>query len=157
MDKLIFLMIGITFISPVLLVSFYELSYAQPASNESEFFSDLGTFIFVQTLLENSNGQIVTYLTSDKFTDIDKTALENLLQTEASENDPSITINGKEFQVIKRKLTITYDKENVIASTILASSNDGTLTTVARFAHDGYPIVSGDKVHSIWTFLRPVD
>jgi len=85
------------------------------------------------------------------------TALENLLQTEESENDPIITINGENFQVIKRKLTITYDKENVIASTILASSNDGTLTTVARFAHDGYPIISGDKVHSIWTFLRPVD
>jgi len=157
MDKLIFLMVGITFISLVLLVSFYELSYAQPDSSESEFFSDLGTFIFVQTLLENPNGQLVTYLTSDKFTDIDKTALENLLQAEESDNDPIITINGEKFQLIKRKLTITYDKENVIASTILASSNDGALTTVARFAHDGYPIVSGDKVHSIWTFLRPVD
>jgi len=45
----------------------------------------------------------------------------------------------------------------VIASTILADSNVGKLTTVARFAHDGYPIVEGDKVHSIWTFLRPVE
>ena len=77
--------------------------------------------------------------------------------SEVSENDPIITINGKKFQVIKRKLTITYDKENVIASTILASTEDGSLRTVARFAHDGYPIVEGDKVHSIWTFLRPVE
>ncbi len=83
--------------------------------------------------------------------------LQKLLEKEASEMDPIIEINGEKFQVIKRKLSITYDKENVIASTILADSTEGALTTVARFAHDGYPIVEGDKVHSIWTFLRPVE
>jgi len=100
---------------------------------------------------------VVTYLTSDKFTDLNKAALQKLLDKEVSEKDPIIEINGEKFQVIKRKLTITYDKENVIASTILADSTEGVLTTVARFAHDGYPIVEGDKVHSIWTFLRPVE
>ena len=121
------------------------------------FLSELGTFVFVQTLLENSNGQVVTYLTSDKFTDLNTIALQKLLEKEVSEKDPIIEINGEKFQVIKRKLTITYDKENVIASTILADSHEGALTTVARFAHDGYPIIEGDKVHSIWTFLRPVE
>ncbi len=111
----------------------------------------------MQTLLENSDGQVVTYLTSDKFTDLNKAALEKLLDKEVSDKDPIIEINGEKFQVIKRKITITYDKDNVIASTILADSTEGVLTTVARFAHDGYPIVEGDKVHSIWTFLRPVE
>lgn len=130
-------------------------SFAQSAENPLVSGSD--TFVFVQTFLENSDGQFITYLTSDKFTDLDYDALEKLLQTEASEDDPIVTINGKEFQVIKRKLTITYDKENVIASTILASSSEGGLTTVARFAHDGYPIIPGDRVHSIWTFVKPVE
>ena len=60
--------------------------------------------------------------------------LQKLLEKEASEMDPIIEINGEKFQVIKRKLSITYDKENVIASTILADSHEGALTTVARFA-----------------------
>jgi len=141
----------------ILIGSFTSYSHAQSSFPPTELLSGLYTFIFVQTLLENSDGQVVTYLTSDKFTDLDADALEELLDTEVSENDPIININGQKFQVIKRKLTITYDKENVIASTILAHSVDGTLTTVARFAHDGYPIVSGDKVHSIWTFLRPLE
>jgi len=119
--------------------------------------SGQGTFVFVQTLLENSNGQVVTYLTSDKFTDLNTISLQKLLDKEVSDKDPIIEINGEKFQVIKRKLSITYDKENVIASTILADSHEGTFTTVARFAHDGYPIIEGDKVHSIWTFLRPVE
>ncbi len=137
--------------------SFTSLSFAQSSSNLPEFFSERDTFVFVQTLLENSDGKVVTYLTSDKFTDLNKAALQKLLDKEASDKDPIIEINGEKFQVIKRKLTITYDKENVIASTILADSTEGVLTTVARFAHDGYPIVEGDKVHSIWTFLRPVE
>ena len=152
--QLVFLAIPIVII---LIGSFTSYSHAQSSFPPTELLSGLYTFIFVQTLLENSNGQVVTYLTSDKFTDLDADALEELLDTEVSENDPIININGQKFQVIKRKLTITYDKENVIASTILAHSVDGTLTTVARFAHDGYPIVSGDKVHSIWTFLRPLE
>ncbi len=146
------LVMGIIFIA-----SFTSLSFAQSSANLPEFFSERDTFVFVQTLLENSDGQVVTYLTSDKFTDLNTVALQKLLDKEVSEQDPIIEINGEKFQVIKRKLTITYDKENVIASTILADSTEGALTTVARFAHDGYPIVEGDKVHSIWTFLRPVE
>ncbi len=141
----------------ILIASFTSYSFAQSSPAQTDLVSESETFVFVQTLLENSNGQVVTYLTSDKFTDLDTDELEKLLDNEVSEKDPIITINGEKFQVIKRKLTITYDKENVIASTILASTEDGSLTTVARFAHDGYPIVSGDKVHSIWTFLRPVE
>ncbi len=146
------LVMGIIFIA-----SFTSLSFAQSSANLPEFFLERDTFVFVQTLLENSDGQMVTYLTSDKFTDLNKDALQKLLDKEVSEKDPIIEINGEKFQVIKRKLSITYDKENVIASTILADSHEGALTTVARFAHDGYPIVEGDKVHSIWTFLRPVE
>ena len=141
----------------ILIASFTSYSYAQSSPAQTDLVYESGTFVFVQTLLENSDGQVVMYLTSDKFTDLNFSALEKLLDKEASEKDPIIEINGEKFQVIKRKLTITYDKDNVIASTILADSTEGVLTTVARFAHDGYPIISDDKVHSIWTFLRPVE
>ncbi len=146
------LVMGIIFVA-----SFSSYSYAQSSPAKTDLVSESETFVFVQTLLENSDGKVVTYLTSDKFTDLNKAALEKLLEKEVSEKDPIIEINGEKFQVIKRKLTITYDKENVIASTILADSSNDKLTIVARFAHDGYPIVEGDNVHSIWTFLRPVE
>ena len=137
--------------------SFTNSSYGQSTEDENNFLSKTETFIFVQTLVENSDDQIVTYLTSDKFSDLNVRDLDILLDSEVTENDPVITINGQKYQVIKRKLTINYDKENVIASTLLAHTLNDKLTIVARFAHDGYPIVSGDRVQSIWTFLRPVE
>jgi len=153
-NHLYFLLTGliVTISIPVMM----EYSYAQTTDANTQISFEYGTFIFVQTFLENSNGQVIAYLTSDKFTDLDSPELDKLLDSEVSASDPIITINDQKFQLIKRKLVITYDKENVIASTILARTSEDTLNLVARFAHDGYPIVSGDKVHSIWTFLRPI-
>jgi len=130
-------------------------SYDQ-SEDEKNFLSKTETFIFVQTFVENSDDQLVTYLTSDKFSDLYLRELDILLESEVSEKDPIISIAGQKYQVIKRKQTISHDRENVIASTMLADSQNGALKTVARFAHDGYPIIPGDKVQSVWTFLRPV-
>ncbi len=137
--------------------SFTNNSYGQSIENEKNFLSKTETFIFVQTIVENSDGELVTYLTSDKLSDLNKRELENLLESEVSEKDPIVSIAGQKYQVIKRKQTISHDRENVIASTMLAYSQNDALKTVARFAHDGYPIIPGDNVQSVWTFLKPVE
>ena len=154
MEKIRYLVLGICVAA--FLFSFIEYTDAQSESSKS-IIPDEGVFIFVQTLVENSNGQIVTYLASDKFSDIRLQELESLLDAEESESDPVINIGDKKYQVIKRQLTITYDKENVIASTMMAHTQNDELSIVARFAHDGYPIVEGDIVRSVWTFIRPVE
>ncbi len=137
--------------------SFTNNSYGQSIENEKNFLSKTETFIFVQTIVENSDGELVTYLTSDKLSDLNKRELENLLESEVSEKDPIVSIAGQKYQVIKRKQTISHDRDNVIASTMLAYSQNDALKTVARFAHDGYPIIPGDNVQSVWTFLKPVE
>ena len=136
--------------------SFMSYSYAQSESSKIPI-PQYGVFIFVQTIVENSEGQIVTYLASDKFTDVNSKSLNILLDSEATEKDPVISIGDDKYQVIKRKQTIDYDKNNVIASTMVMHNQNDDLKLVARFAHDGYPIVDGDRVISVWTFLRPIE
>ena len=136
--------------------SFMSYSYAQSESSKIPI-PQYGVFIFVQTIVENSEGQIVTYLASDKFTDVNSKSLNILLDSEATEKDPIVSIGDDKYQVIKRKQTIDYDKNNVIASTMVMHNQNDDLKLVARFAHDGYPIVDGDRVISVWTFLRPIE
>jgi len=138
------------------IISITELSYAQTQFSTKQLLSEDKVFIYVQTIVKNSEGQVLTYLTSHEFTNLDLDALEILLNSEASENDPVITVDGKKFQVLKRQTDVTYGKEDVIASTLLAHATDNKLNIVARFAHDGYPILVGEEVTSIWTFIRPV-
>jgi len=116
-----------------------------------------GLFIFVQTTIRNSDGQLVTYLESSKFTDLNLELLGPFLDFEATRgNDPIVTINGEEYQVIRRVQSKTFPRDDLVASTILSDTVDGKLTMLARFAHDGYPVSPGDTLESMWTFIRPV-
>lgn len=136
----------------VFAISFTSFSYAQTQTN-----LDDGLYISVQSELRNSNGQLVSFLESSKFTDIDVAALYNFLDFEASVgNDPIVTIDGKKFQIIQRTTVLTFDSENVIGSTNLSDNLDGQEIHLARFAHDGLPAVPGDTLQSTWTFVRLV-
>ena len=135
------------------LVVFSSINYT------SAYQTDLkdGLFIFVQTTIRNSDGQLVTYLESSKFTDLNLEKLGPFLDFEASRgNDPIITIDGTEYQVIRRVQSKTFVSEDLVASTILSDNQEGKLTMLARFAHDGYPVTQGDTLESMWTFIRPV-
>jgi len=154
MSRYGFLLLLAGIISLGVILSLTDYSYSQSSILEKTF-PGTDTFIFVQTFLRDSEGNLITYLGSNEFTHLDLTALDQLLEMEVSENDPIITIDGKKFQVIKRVMKIPYHIENSIASTLLANEVNGKTVIVARFAHDGYPLVPGDIVTSIWTFIRP--
>lgn len=131
-----------------------------PISNSfGAYQSELGddVFIFVQSTVRNSDGTLVAYLESSKFTDLNMSGLESFLDFEASLGvDPIITIDGEKFQVIRRVQSQSFDSEGLVASTILSDNVDDKLTTLARFAHDGYTVISGDTLESVWTFVRAV-
>jgi len=114
-------------------------------------------FIFVQSTIRNSDGTLVAYLESSKFTDLNFSEMESFLNFEASRgNDPVIILDGEKYQVIRRVQSQSFDSEGLVASTILTDTIDGKPTILARFAHDGYPVESGDTLESMWTFVRAV-
>ncbi len=134
----------------LLLISFTSLSFAQTQTS-----LDDGLYINVQSELRNSNGQLVSFLESSKFTDLDVHSLYNFLDFEVSVgDDPIVIIDGKKFQIIQRTTILTFDSENVIGSTNLSDNLDGQEIHLARFAHDGLPVVPGDTLQSTWTFVR---
>ena len=137
-------------LSFVFATSFVGLSYAQTQTS-----LDDGIFINVQSELRNSGDQLITYLESSKFTDLNLSALYDFLDFETSVgNDPIITINDKKYQIIQRTKVILFDSDDVIGSTNLSDSLDGKITHLARFIHDGFSVVSGDSLKSTWTFVR---
>lgn len=128
------------------------------AADSSAYQTEIGdgVFVFVQSTLRDSEGTLVAYLESTKFTNIDRHSLDAFLDHEASRGvDPVVEIEGKEYQVIRRAQAQAFDDHGLVASTILSDRIDGKITQLARFAHDGYPTAPGDTLESIWTFLRP--
>ena len=114
-------------------------------------------FMFVQTTVRNSDGAVIVYLESTKFTNLNLPELESFLDYETSHgNDPVITIDGEKYQIIRRVQSQSFDSERLVASTILSDNVDGKPVILARFAHDGYLTIPGDTLESIWTFVRPM-
>ena len=111
----------------------------------------------VEIIVRNSDDQLVTYLESDRLTIMDKNSLNQLLDSVASEIDPIIIRNGAQFQIIKRGDDFVSESYKVISTTKLKNSLSGKPIVVAGFAHDGISTEPGDKVTSIWTFIRPVN
>jgi hypothetical protein len=143
---------GIILTGLFFLVAISMTNYTQAYQTDIED----GLFIFVQTTVRNSDGQLVVYLESSKFTDLNLELLGPFLDFEASRgNDPTVTINGEEYQVIRRVQSKTFERDDLVASTILSNTVEGKLTMLARFAHDGYPVTPGDTLESMWTFIRP--
>ena len=136
-----------------LLISISSVNFTQASEVETK--DDI--FIFVQTTIRNPDGQLVTYLESSKFTNVNLDLLGPFLDLEATRgNDPIVTLDGKEYQVIRRVQSKTFDRDDLVASTSLSDLVNGQLTMIARFAHDGYPVSEGDTLQSMWTFVRPV-
>ncbi len=142
----------------IILFSFVFLLF--PAGNSfGSYQTELGDdiFVFVQSTIRNSDGILVAYLESSKFTDLNRSELKSLLDFEASRgNNPVIVIDGENYQVIRRVQFHSFGTEGLVASTILSENVDGKSTVLVRFAHDGYPVTSGDTLESIWTFVRLV-
>lgn len=142
----------------IILFSFVFLLF--PMSNSfGAYQTELGDdiFIFVQSTVRNSDGVLVAYLESSKFTDLNKPELESFLDFETSSgNDPIITIDEQNYQVIRRVQYKSIGYDGLVASIMLADGVDGKVTILARFAHDGFSVVPGDTLESMWTFVRPV-
>ena len=116
--------------------------------------SDL--YVHVQTILRDSDGRLIAYLESSKFTDLNLAFMGSFLDLEASRKAPAIVdLGGQFFEVIRRVQLVPIDTYTVVASTNLTYEVDGQTQLLARFAHNGYPTVPGDTLESIWTFVRP--
>ncbi|WP_316507051.1 hypothetical protein [Nitrosopumilus sp.] len=125
------------------------------ATYQTEIGDDI--FILVQSTVRNSDGTLIAYLESTKFTDLNLSALGSFLDFEASRgSDPIVTIDENKFQVIQRVQSQSFNSEELVASTKLFDNANGKSILLVRFAHDGYSIVPGDNLESIWTFVRPI-
>lgn len=129
------------------LVPIFLPSYAQTSD----------TTIFVQHILRDSDGNLVTSFEATKIGYIQQSALTKFLDAESNSNDPIMMIKNQKMQIIERQGTINFDSDNVISDTTLNTPlESGQIVTLIRLIHDGIPVIPGDELITIWTFIRPV-
>ena len=148
MNYLALLFVGI--LTTIILIS--SNSYAQNESN-----SNRDVYIFVQTFVRDSDGQLVHYFENDKFTDKNLAALDVFLDSEASRgNAPEYDLEGKKFQLVQRSKVLEIDSYQLVASTKLEDTENPISEFLVRYAHDGFFLMPGDELTQVWNFFREI-
>jgi len=122
---------------------------------------DLEIYIFVQVVQRDSNGTVVSFLQSDKMTDLNPNTLNYYVDSRAQIMDiPVYNFGGQLVQAYGEKFTVTQEIKDITASTLLVvevhdeNSNDVKRQLAARFAHDGFVMEPGDVVETHWFIAR---
>lgn len=113
--------------------------------------------IFVQIKVQDSSGNLVSYLEPSRIAISNMVALNHLLDSNSPEFQKSFVTNDRQkFEVVKITDEEVHHQSGTIVSQNSMSSYDGkTEQFVVTADHDGFPVVPGDKVTSYWTVIRP--
>ena len=111
-------------------------------------------YIFVQIIHNDSDGNLLAYLQSDRVTDANLTEINKMLEHESARGvDPVYQKNGNIFQVITRENTLHFDSSLMYASTSLRNAENDI---ILRLPHDGLRVLPDDTIKVIWIFAKSI-
>ncbi len=131
---------------------FSSEAFAQIPQSEDDIF-----FIFVQVTLRNSNGDLVAYMESQKFFDVNKKIINDSLDHFSSSMEiPIFQLNDVNFQVFIIESSAEFDSNTMFANAYYDVTIDERTYSAARFQFDGFLTSPGDEVTAVWTIARLV-
>ena len=129
---------------------FSSEAFAQISQPEDGIF-----FMFVQVTLRNSDGNLVTYMESNKFFDVDKKIINDSLDHFSSSMEiPIFELDDTKFQVFIIESDTEFDSSTMFANAYYNVTIDGITYSTARFQFDGFLTSPGDEATAVWTFAR---
>ena len=131
---------------------FSSEAFAQISQPENDIFS-----IFLQVTLRNSDGQLITYLESQKFFDVDNKMINNSLDHFSSSTEiPVFQLNDIKFQVFIIETYTEFDSNTMFGNAYYDVTIDDQTYSAARFQFDSFLTSPGDEVTAVWTIARLV-
>ena len=125
--------------------------FAQPVPEDDIF------FMFIQITLRNSDGELVTYMESDKLVNIDRKIINDSLDHISSNVEiPIFELNDVKFQVFIIETITEFDSSTMYANAYYNVTTDEQTYSAAKFRFDSYLTSPGDESTVIWTIARVV-
>ena len=114
-------------------------------------------FVFVQVTLRNSDGDLVTYMESNKLFDVNKKIINDSLDHFSSSMAiPIFELNDTNFQVFIVESITEFDSSTMFANAYYNVTIDERIYSAARFQFDGFLTSPGDEATTVWTIARLV-
>ena len=125
--------------------------FAQPVPGDDIF------FMFVQVTLRNSDGELVTYMESDKLVNVDRKIINDSLDHVSSSVEiPIFELNNVKFQVFIVETITEFDSSTMYANAFYNVSFAEQTYSAAKFQFDSFLTSPGDESTVVWTIARVV-
>ena len=129
---------------------FSSEAFAQISQPENDIFS-----IFLQITLRNSDGDLITYMESSKFSHVDNKIINDSLDYISSSTEiPIFQLNNIKFQVFIIEVVDEFDSNTMYARANYDVTIGEQTYSAARFTFDSYLTSPGDEVTAVWTIAR---
>lgn len=129
-------------------------SYADSISSTLE---SKKIYVFAQVEVRNSDDNLVAYLEVKKIVIFDLAKLNQLLDENSEKIQKStITLDGKNYEMIKGVGTVVHTSTTVVSKSVISNNQGDSSEILVQADHDGYPVVSGDRVTTTWTIIQPL-
>ena len=136
--------------SIIVFSAFSSEAFAQIPQPEDDIF-----FMFVQVTLRNSDGNLVTYMESNKLFDVDKKIINDSLDHFSSSMEiPIFELNNTKFQVFIIESMTEFDSSTMFANAYYNVTIEDRTYSAARFQFDSFLTYPGDEVTAVWTIAR---
>ena len=114
-------------------------------------------FIFVQVTVRNSDGDLVTYMESNKLFSVDKKIINDSFDHFSSNMEiPIFELNDTKFQVLIIQTTTEFDSNTMYTNALYNVTIDEQTYSAARFNFDAFLTSPGDEAIVVWTIARLV-
>ena len=125
--------------------------FAQPVPGDDIF------FMFVQVTLRNSDGELVTYMESDKLVNVDRKIINDSLDHISSSVEiPIFELNDVKFQVFIIETITEFDSSTMYSNAYYNVTTTEQTYSAAKFQFDSFLTSPGDEVTAVWTIARLV-
>ena len=125
--------------------------FAQPVPGDDIF------SMFIQVTLRNSDGELVTYMESDKLVNIDRKIINDSLDHISSNVEiPIFELNNVKFQVFIVETITEFDSSTMYTNAFYNVTIDEQTYSAAKFHFDSFLTSPGDESTVIWTIARVV-
>ena len=130
---------------------FTSEAFAQASQPEDIF------FMFIQVTLRNSDGELVTYMESDKLVNVDRKIINDSLDHISSSVEiPIFELNNVKFQVFIVETITEFDSSTMYSNAYYNVTTAEQTYSAAKFQFDSFLTSPGDESTVIWTIARVV-
>lgn len=111
--------------------------------------------IYAQIEVQDSSGNLVSYLETPRATVINPSRFNQLIDQNMNLfKSTMINVGGQNVEILKVNDTIVHHSPTIVSQNLISVTTPQGTETLVTADHDGYPVVTGDKVTTYWTIIR---